>query len=800
MEEIEIIFISDNDEVKIKCHKNENIKDIFEKYKIEAEKTNKSLDFFYAGNKINEELKLENINNFEKEIIINVKEKKLNNFIKSSAPVKIVEMKQSKDLICPICKKTCVITFHNYKFTLNKCNNEYKHNIENKLLSEYERTQTIQNKIKNCNQCQNKNDNLYNNKFYHCLSCKMELCSLCRSKHNEKHVTVDQEFVDYKCKNHGKSFISYCEECENNLCDLCEKEHDKKHRIIYFKKMIPNYDIRTKLNELREMIDKFKDNIKSIIDKMNTIINNIEIYYNINNDIIKSYERKNKNYQIYKNVENINKYNKVVIGNIKQILDEESDKNKIEYIDNMFKKITKVFGRSKTIRKKNDNKPISNPNPELRNVNTIIESKIYKENKDDITIEYKIPKNINKIIIFGNEFIKNNRDTCKIYINNKLREFSQNLDLNTCQIENEILKIKLRHHNIINMSSMFSGCKYLYSLPDIHKLKTDNVTKMNNLFSNCESLTSISDISEWDMSNVTDISYMFNGCKSLLSLPHISKWKTTNLLEMRNIFSGCKSLKSLPDISKWNISKVTNLSYLFSDCYSLKTLPNISKWDIKNVTDINHMFNNCFCLEILPDISNWNTSNINNMINLFSGCKCLVKLPDISKWDISKVNNLISVFASCEALQELPDISKWKTGNVIDMSKVFYNCYNLISLPDISEWKTENVNNMSHMFYYCQSVEAMPDISKWNTSNVTDMNNMFCGCDTLTTFPDISGWNIKKVTNMGYMFANCYSLKVLPDISKWNISKNTNIEQMFYYAKEDIVPNIKKKDDGCLII
>ena len=149
-------------------------------------------------------------------------------------------------------------------------------------------------------------------------------------------------------------------------------------------------------------------------------------------------------------------------------------------------------------------------------------------------------------MILGSEFIKNNRNRCEIYINGKYRELSQNIDLNTCQIENGILEIKFRPlQNLTNLSSMFSGCVALYSLPDFNKLVTNNVIKMNNLFNMCESLKSISDISKWDISKVIDLSYMFYGCKSLLSLPDISHWNTSNAIEIRNLFSGCKSLKYL---------------------------------------------------------------------------------------------------------------------------------------------------------------------------------------------------------------------------------------------------------------
>ena len=806
MEQVTFRFILDDKEIKIRGNKTDQLDEIFKKYMQESKQKSQTIDFYHNGDKIKgdeQNLKIEDINNKDdNEITFIVKEKKLNNFLQSSimaapaaAPVK--EIKHSKDIICPLCKKCCVISFNNYKLNLSKCEKR-NHFLNNILLNEYGQTQLIDDK-KFCNSCHNEKFDSHNNKFYYCLTCYMNLCSKCKSQHTENHIIVDQGSVNYKCKKHGTIFTSYCEICEKNLCNLCEESH-KDHNIIDYKKMIPKFNVRQKLNEFRLIIDKFNEEIKSIIDKLNVVSNGMEVIYKINNDIINSYEKKNKNYQIYKNVYNINQYNQIIMKDIDQILKEDNSIKKIEYIEKIHHQMTKKIDLEI---KKTVVKNVKAQNNIIKSTNTMRKD-IYEKKEGDITLEYKIPKNTTKIMIFGSEFIKNNENVCDIFINGKYRKISQSIDLKTCQIDKDILEIKFRAlENLTNLSYMFSGCNTLYSLPDISKLKTGNVTKMNHLFNMCESLTSISDISKWNISKVTDISYMFNGCKSLSSLPDISNWNTNNVEEMRYIFCGCKALKSIPDISKWNVSKINNLCYLFSDCYSLKSLPDISKWDIKNVTDINHMFNNCFSLESLPDLSKWNTSNINNIIYLFYGCKSLILLPDISKWDISNVTNLISVFGSCESLEELPDISIWDTKNIIDMSKMFYNCYNLLSLPDLSKWNTSNVTNMSYMFYYCQSLTKIPDISNWNTSNVTDLNNMFCGCDSIKEYPNISSWDVRKVKNMSYMFANCYSLTNELDISKWNISQDANKNQMFYYIVGNTTdtPTKEKKDsDNCLII
>jgi len=53
-------------------------------------------------------------------------------------------------------------------------------------------------------------------------------------------------------------------------------------------KLIANKD--NNVNELRIKIDNFKKEINNMINKFNKIIDNLEIYYKINNDIIKNYD------------------------------------------------------------------------------------------------------------------------------------------------------------------------------------------------------------------------------------------------------------------------------------------------------------------------------------------------------------------------------------------------------------------------------------------------------------------------------------------------------------------------------
>ena len=380
---------------------------------------------------------------------------------------------------------------------------------------------------------------------------------------------------------------------------------------------------------------------------------------------------------------------------------------------------------------------------------------------NELTIIYKLKNNFSSpyITLFGEDFVNNNKDNCKIIVNNEIRDICYKINKN--EISQNTLIIKLREIKpIVNFSKMFQRCEYLYSIPDITNFNTNNISDMSNMFSGCIGLLDFPIISNWDTSNVKIMNGMFAKCKSLLSLPDISKWNISSVENMENMFVECVSLKYISDISGWNTSNVVSMRNLFNKCESLKQLPDISKWNTSKVTDMNSMFYSCSSLISLPDISNWNTNNVNDMGNLFNKCSSLKYMPDISKWDISKVTNLVNIFAECSSLGYLPEISKWNTYNVNNMSGIFEGCKSLHSLPDISNWNLHNVTDIKKMFKDCSSLIFLPDISKWNITNVKNMKYLFSGCQSLKDLPNLSKWKISNKCIKSNVFDKCSSLKI----------------------------------------
>jgi len=653
--EIIINFVYYQHIVKIQCKRNEYMKDIFKRYLIKIQKDINNIVFKYNGETINEELKLEEINNKDTELEILVNDKNDDNN-------KI--LKQNKDILCPKCRDICLININDYKITLNKCKNN--HNILNILLDEFENLQDNNTSETYCDICHKKEE--YNNKFYICCNCKINLCQLCKLTHDKEHKFIDYKIKNYLCNIHGERYIFYCQKCNKNLCDLCEIEHDENHNLNSINKYIKDNEYN--INILRIKIDNFKNELKEIINKINKVIQNLEIYFNIYNNIFKNYNKKNKNYQVIMNLNNMNDYSENIIKNIDEIINEKKIENKIKYIDEIYDKM-------------------------------II--------KNEITMLYDIGKK-DKIKIFDEKFIENNKGNYQMMIDDKISELDS-FYIATNKKENEMLKIRLRQlKNVKDISFMFYKCSELVSLNNIENMDTINIIRMNSLFSGCSSLKSLPNISKWNISNLKDISYMFNECHNLLSLPDISNWNTNNITNMKKVFGECSSLTSLPDISKWNTSNVTDFSFMFKKCNNLLSLPDISKWNTINVTTMDSMLDYCTKLTSLPDISKWNTSNVVNFALMFNECYSLLSLPDISKWNTENVTNMSAMFQLCTSLTSLPEISNWNTSKAIDISFMFYGCSSLISLPEITKWDINNVIVYENIFGECSKLSKIPNI------------------------------------------------------------------------------------------
>ena len=292
--------------------------------------------------------------------------------------MKIKLMILNNNIICPLCKGNINIKIKDYKIELFDCKN--KHRIENASFEEFKNIQNIDFKCEICNR------SIKYNNFFRCLSCKINICFLCKLNH-ETHNVTNYNKLDYICEIHNMDYKNYCINCKKNICQLCINNH-KNHNIISLNDS--SSDKKSKINELRKTIDTFNHNIQGLIENLNQVVNNLEIYYNISNNVINNnIIHKNDDDKIFENL-NINK----IIEELSQINKENNIINKLKNIYNIYNKMN-----IKKINIENNNNEFNNNNNSNNMNNNHIIRKITYKNGDIYEGEFKNNKKEGKGIM-----------------------------------------------------------------------------------------------------------------------------------------------------------------------------------------------------------------------------------------------------------------------------------------------------------------------------------------------------------------------------------------------------------------
>ena len=411
---VEISFYFNDTITKMQCNSNDKIIKICAKVASKIEEDIKNIYFLYNGSKLdlsNDKLSVgELLNNIDKsnkimEILVY---KNNSTLINNNYNLK------SQYIICRTCLGNSRIKIEDYKIKLFGCENG--HDFSDIFFKDFENTQFIdESKIK-CDICKNINKaDTYGKKFFKCNTCKINICPLCKNKHNNKHYIIDYEQKNYYCEIHDELYTSYCKDCNKNICVACGKAH-RNHEILSFSNLFPEENKKKKeLEKFTYFFHKLKNEIAEIKNICDKFIENIEIYYTIYKDIINNYNynNKNRNYQILKNINDIN--DKIIINDINEIISEKDNSVKFSKINNIYNKMRirslKNEKESKNIIQKNDYRnPKNNNKDHTRNKNN------NKKNINDDNFKKNHVKSYKKNLTKPN--LNQNNNEKKIGINN----------------------------------------------------------------------------------------------------------------------------------------------------------------------------------------------------------------------------------------------------------------------------------------------------------------------------------------------------------------------------------------------
>ena len=102
----------------------------------------------------------------------------------------------SKYIICPECKEICKMSIKNYSISIFDYKNG--HEIKNLSIDEFEESQKIDLSKIICDKCKKNNkSNTFNNEFFKCFKCNINLCPLCKSSHENNHNIINYEQIYY---------------------------------------------------------------------------------------------------------------------------------------------------------------------------------------------------------------------------------------------------------------------------------------------------------------------------------------------------------------------------------------------------------------------------------------------------------------------------------------------------------------------------------------------------------------------------------------------------------------------------
>ena len=424
MSDISLEFNYEGTQIITQCNLSDKFEVGIESFLTKVGKSKEELYFIYGAKIINSDLKIiSQINENDK------KRNKMSIIVNDIVKEETKSLKKSQYIICPKCKENAIIAIENYRVRIHDCRNG--HNIDNILIENFEKTQMIDESKIICQICnKNNKNNTYNNTFYICLDCNIKICPLCKLVHDKSHNIIDLDDNIFTCHLHNDLYFSFCKKCQKDICLTCESEHNG-HKIIGYGSIIPDIKkMKKEANIFNQKKEKLKNDINSIINKLNNLAFLIDNYFKIYEDIINSYENKRRNYFLLQNIKNMKNINDNILQDINKIINEINIYSKFNYMINIYNNITQL--ENKQQKEKNDiknefeQKSKKNSQEEIKNktINTknVVNSdtpginieKNNSYNNNEINLENKVNINSNKEINDEkeNEIKIENNDNC----------------------------------------------------------------------------------------------------------------------------------------------------------------------------------------------------------------------------------------------------------------------------------------------------------------------------------------------------------------------------------------------------
>ena len=146
--------------------------------------------------------------------------------------------------------------------------------------------------------------------------------------------------------------------------------------------------------------------------------------------------------------------------------------------------------------------------------------------------------------IFGDNFVKENKDNIDLLVNGKKNELADKCLL----IKGENIITTVTKNKLTDLSCMFKNCQYLKDFSELKYLDVSQSNKFSEMFSGCVQLTDVNFLQNWNVSNSNSFRFMFYYCKSLKDIKGLENWDVSNSKGFYGMFYGCESLKDIKSL------------------------------------------------------------------------------------------------------------------------------------------------------------------------------------------------------------------------------------------------------------
>ena len=319
--------------------------------------------------------------------------------------------------------------------------------------------------------------------------------------------------------------------------------------------------------------------------------------------------------------------------------------------------------KKEVIKPKNEKKAITmKSNTSLVNTARRIQNKNNKRKKgnQDKTFDFVYLLNDiqSEINIFGETFVKKNKDKCYLIYNTKSYKLSTKFtflnkgeNVITLVIEEDDLRLrgmfcffdvsgKKDEDFCFNISEDEDEENFLIDASCLEHLDVSLCTDLSFMFYNCKKVKNFDFLKEWDVSKVTKFSNMFTFC-NFSNVSFLSKWNMKNAEDLEHMFWGCENLNDLTGFKNWKLDNAKLFCRMFGNCKNLTDANSLQYWNMTQAIDISYMFENCIKLVKIDLLNNWKLDNKVDKQNVIFKCKNITNIPDIFKNTGNKSDCLI---------------------------------------------------------------------------------------------------------------------------------------------------------------